>query len=59
MPVVILSLWVSSCATFSKRDINVIKLPDPEYLIMGEEAPFDGWLVDEEMWTGILKEAGR
>ena len=56
---VTVSLWVTSCATFSKRDLNVIKLPDPVFLMMTEPAPYDGWLVDEEQWAGILKEAYR
>ena len=57
--VVMVSVSVTSCETFSKREINVIKLPDPVFLIYGETAPFDGWLVDEEMLTEVTKEAYR
>jgi len=57
--VVILSVWVSSCTTFSKRDINVTRLPDPVALIYGEPAPFDGILTDEEYYKMLLKEAYR
>ena len=57
--VVMVSLLGISCGTFSKREINVIKLPDPVFLLMGEEAPYDGWLVDEEMLSAVIKEAYR
>jgi len=57
--VAMVSVWGISCGTFSKREINVIKLPDPVFLIMGEEAPYDGWLIDEEMLAAAIKEAYR
>ena len=54
---VMVSVWVTSCATSPKREINVIKLPDPVYMITGEETPYDGWLIDDELFTPIVKEA--
>jgi hypothetical protein len=50
-------LLLSSCGILKPNVIS--EGNSPKYLMAGESAPFDGWLVSSEEFTILLQEAGR